>query len=128
MDEKDAWNSFVKSGSVMDYLQYNNDARAIAREVAFMPETNFTEDKLSAAKTEALKQKYFKHRTDMYNATLKPPEKIDVSADKKIFSVQVQIDFELNGTWGLTNFIGFPPEKLNSIVYIMPIEKAAPEN
>ena len=112
----------------MDYLQYNNDARAIAREVAFMPETNFTENKLSADKTEELKQKYFKHRTDMYNATLKPPEKIEVSENKKNFSVQVQIDFELNGTWGLTSFIGFPPEKLNSIVYKMPIEISALQN
>nr|WP_316623934.1 hypothetical protein [uncultured Ruminococcus sp.] len=27
-DEKDAWNSFVKSGSVMDYLQYKSAQHA----------------------------------------------------------------------------------------------------
>ncbi len=111
----------------MDYLQYNNDARAIAREVAFMKEDNFDNNgKLSASKTAELAEYYFKHRTDMYTATLAQPKKIDVSADEKNFSIKVQIDFDLNGTWGLTSFIGFPPKKLNSIVYIMPVETRRP--
>ena len=28
IDEKDAWNSFIKSGSVMDYLQYKSAQHA----------------------------------------------------------------------------------------------------
>lgn len=105
----------------MDYLQYNNDARAIAREVAFMPAENFTEDngvsKLSAAKTKELADFYFKNRTDMYNATLEPPEKNDSDS-----LVTVKISFELNGTWGLSKFINFPPSTLKTIVFTMPIE------
>lgn len=101
----------------MDYLQYNNDARAIAREVAFMPEENFTEGKLSAAKTKELADFYFKNRTDMYNATLEPPEKNDSDS-----LVTVKISFELNGTWGLSKFINFPPSTLKTIVFTMPIE------
>lgn len=107
----------------MDYLQYNNDARAIAREVAFMKDENFTDNKLTAEKTKELADRYFKNRTDMYTATLAPPEK----KDEKIPSIQVEISFELNGTWGLSKMIGFPPTTLNPIVYIMPIEKE-PQN
>ena len=103
----------------MDYLQYNNDARAIAREVAFMKsDGNFSGDKLTAEKTTELAEYYFKNRTDMYTATLTPPE-------RKNDLVTVKITFALNGNWGLTQLIGFPPETLNDIVYIMPIETAA---
>lgn len=102
----------------MDYLQYNNDARAIAREVAFMKSGNFSGDKLTAEKTTELAEYYFKNRTDMYTATLTPPE-------RKNDVVTVKITFALNGNWGLTQVIGFPPETLNDIVYIMPIETAA---
>ncbi len=114
----------------MDYLQYNNDARAIAREVAFMKDENFTDNKLTAEKTKELADRYFKNRTDMYTATLAPPEKkIEIiSEDEKIPSIQVEISFKLNGTWGLSNMIGFPPKSLNPIVYIMPIEKEPQTN
>ena len=102
----------------MDYLQYNNDARAIAREVAFMKDDNFSNDVLTAEKTKELEDRYFKNRTDMYTAKLAQPT-------KNTSEVEVQITFELNGKWGLADFINFPPDTLKTIVYIMPIEKAA---
>lgn len=99
----------------MDYLQYNNAARAIARDVAFTKNTD----------VEQLKKEYFKPLTTLYTATLEKPEiKLE---DELPVEVTITINFEISQPIGLTGFIGFPPEKLNPIVYVMPIEKA-PQN
>ena len=103
----------------MDYIQYNNAARAIARDVAF---SNLDEikdiEKLEAYKEE-LKQKYFNPLTSLYEANLSDP-KIDEDAK------QVTVTISLNRTvhLGLFEMIKFPPANLKDIVYIMPIEKA----
>ena len=103
----------------MDYLQYNNAARAIAREVAFTKNEN----------VEDLKQKHFHPITSMYTPTLEinPTEEgeeasSEVTNDEE---VTIKITFTITQPMGLTNLINFPPPTLNPIVYTMPIETVA---
>lgn len=97
----------------MDYLQYNNAARAIARDVAFTKNTDVDELK-----------KYFQPITTLYTPTLKKPETKIV--DEKVVEVTVEISLKISKHMGLTDFIGFPPDELKPIVYTMPVEKVAP--
>ena len=99
----------------MDYLQYNNAARAIAREVAFTKNDD----------VEQLKAEYFHPITHLYTATLKQPEK-NFDDNEKLKSVKVEITFEISQSLGLIDFIHFPPKNLNPIIYTMPVEKVAP--
>lgn len=92
----------------MDYIQYNNAARAIARDVAFSQNKN----------TEALKEKYFNPLTSLYQPVLKPPE-----IDKDTKQVIVTISLTRTVNLGFFDEIGFPPAKLKDIVYTMPIEE-----
>lgn len=93
----------------MDYIQYNNAARAIARDVAFSQNEN----------TEALKEKYFNPLTSLY-----APD-ISSLAIKDEDTKQVTVTISLTRTVNLGFFdeIGFPPAKLKDIVYTMPIEE-----
>ena len=95
----------------MDYIQYNNAARAIARDVAFTQNTD----------KEELESKYFNPLTSLYQASLTPPPAID--EDKK--QVTVKISLTRNVHLGFFDEIGFPPAKLKDIIYTMPIETAA---
>ena len=97
----------------MDYLQYNNAARAIARDVAFTKNTDVDELK-----------KYFQPITNLYTPTLKKPETKIV--DEKVVEVTVEISLKISKHMGLTDFIGFPPDELKPIIYTMPVEKVAP--
>lgn len=97
----------------MDYLQYNNAARAIARDVAFTKNTDVDELK-----------KYFQPITNLYTPTLETPT-MKLDADGNVVEVKVKITFEITQHMGLTNFIHFPPDELKPIIYTMPIEKVA---
>lgn len=101
----------------MDYIQYNNAARAIARDVAF--ENSDTID------TNALKLRYFNPLTTLYTATLDPPEQIKDAETHELKEVKVTIKFKRAVNLGLFNEIGFPPNELKDIVYIMPVETVA---
>ena len=96
----------------MDYIQYNNAARAIARAAAFSEPKEMSED--------ALEKKYFNPLTSLYKATLSP-----IVSDNK--EVKVTITFERKVQLGFFDIIGFPPQKLKDIVYIMPIEQNSQE-
>ena len=96
----------------MDYIQYNNAARAIARAAAFAKTEEMSED--------ALEEKYFNPLTSLYKATLSP-----IVSDNK--EVKVTITFERKVQLGFFDIIGFPPQKLKDIVYIMPIEQNSQE-
>ena len=98
----------------MDYLQYNNGARAIARAAAFDPSTSYND----TAKKK-LQAEYLHPITKLYTVT-----KIDI--DKPGGNeVKVSITLTLTEPIGLTKFIGFPPETLKPINYTMPIETVA---
>ena len=105
----------------MDYIQYNNAARAIARAAAFSlsESEDAAEDALETHRA-ALEKKYFNPLTSLYKATLSP-----IVYENK--EVTVTITFERIVNLGLFDKIGFPPQKLKEIVYIMPIEKTATE-
>lgn len=92
----------------MDYIQYNNAARAIARDVAFSQNEN----------TEALKEKYFNPLTSLYQPVLEPP-----AIDEETKQVTVTISLTRTVNLGFFDEIGFPPAKLKDIVYTMPIEE-----
>ena len=102
----------------MNYLQYNNDARAIAREVAFSK----TFDK------DALNEKYFSDKSEnLYKPYIK---EITKSADNT--EVKITIEVTRVGNLNLFKMIPsipsdteFPPKKLKDIVYTMPIETVA---
>ena len=95
----------------MDYLQYNNAARAIARDVAFTKNTDKT----------ALETEYFKPITTLYTAKI---ENITIPPDNS--EVTIEISLKISQHMGLTDFINFPPDELKKIIYTMPIEIAAP--
>lgn len=92
----------------MDYIQYNNAARAIARDFAFSQNEN----------TEALKEKYFNPLTSLYQPVLEPPA---IDEDTKQVTVTISLTRTVN--LGFFDEIGFPPAKLKDIVYTMPIEE-----
>lgn len=92
----------------MDYIQYNNAARAIARDVAFSQNEN----------TEALKERYFNPLTSLYQPVLEPP-----AIDEETKQVTVTISLTRTVNLGFFDEIGFPPAKLKDIVYTMPIEE-----
>lgn len=92
----------------MDYIQYNNAARAIARDFAFSQNEN----------TEALKEKYFNPLTSLYQPVLEPPA---IDEDNKQVTVTISLTRTVN--LGFFDEIGFPPAKLKDIVYTMPIEE-----
>ena len=95
----------------MDYLQYNNAARAIARDVAFTKNTDKT----------ALETEYFKPITKLYTAKI---ENITPPTDEKP-EVTIKISLKITQHMGLTDFIGFPPDESKPIEYTMPVEKVA---
>lgn len=92
----------------MDYLQYNNAARAIARDVAFTKNTDKTE----------LEKEYFKPITKLYAAKIEDLTQNDSE-------VTIKISLKISQPLGLTKFIGFPPNELTPIKYVMPIETSA---
>lgn len=111
----------------MDYIQYNNAARAIARAAAFSPEKDF-----DAAALKQLEDKYFNPLTSLYNANIKEIDPLDGTA------VKVTIEFTRNehlklfslltsDTENAEDKIEFPPQKLKDIVFIMPIEQNSQE-
>ncbi len=107
----------------MDYIQYNNAARAIARDAAFSTKTEFS----SSDKEDFAKK--FNPLTSLYTAQVS-----DVTKDIEKSTVTVKI--ELTRAVDLSLFkwltdaddsskIEFPPKHLKPITYIMPIETVA---
>lgn len=109
----------------MDYIQYNNAARAIARTAAFSSKTEFDEndkEKFAAEK--------FNPLTSLYTAKISDlkKEKINDSNSNEITFVTVEIELERNKDLKLFHIltddedIQFPPLHLKPITYTMPVE------
>ncbi len=107
----------------MDYIQYNNAARAIARAAAFEA-ANFEEGKnfedSDKAKFAAEK---FNPLTSLYTAKISD---LQISSDGS--TVSVKIELERNKDLTLFHIltddedIQFPPKYLKPITYTMPVE------
>ena len=97
----------------MDYLSINNSARAIARANSLSDATNRITLKESF---EQKKGDYFYQMTKLYTAT---PE-IIIGDD---VTVTVELTLNSDGLPGVLSRIKFPPEKLNAVTVVMPIEK-----
>lgn len=114
----------------MDYIQYNNAARAIARAAAF-EKGKVTFDDNDKANFE----KKFNPLTSLYTAKISKLQKETVSDSNSKEVVTVQIDLEINKDLKLFHIltddkdeekgIQFPPKQLKPIIYTMPIEKSA---
>lgn len=107
----------------MDYIQYNNAARDIARAAAFSEKTTFDETD---------KEKFTSNLnplTSLYSAKIS-----EITKDTNNSTVTVKIELTRTTNFKLFEWltdddnIQFPPEKLKDIVYTMPIEKAALES
>lgn len=107
----------------MDYIQYNNAARAIARAAAFSQKTEFD------AGDKAEFEKKFNPLTSLYSAEIS-----EVKKNEQESTVTVQIDLTRNTDLKLFRIltsdaenedekIEFPPKHLKPIIYTMPIEK-----
>ena len=104
----------------MDYIQYNNAARVIARSAAFSSKTEFDDsDKVAF-------EKKFNPLTSLYTAKIS-----DLKMNKSPDGSTVSVTIALTRNKDLTLFqfltddedIQFPPKNLKPIVYTMPIEK-----
>jgi len=116
----------------MDYIQYNNAARAIARAAAF-EKGKVTFDDSDKANFE----KKFNPLTSLYTAKISDLQKETVSDSnsQEVILVTVKIDLERNKDLKLFHIltddkdadkgIQFPPKQLKPIIYTMPIEKSA---
>ena len=107
----------------MDYIQYNNAARAIARAAAFSSKTEFDESDKAEFK------KKFNPLTSLYTAEISDLQKITDESNTKQSIVTVKI--KLTRTQNLKLFkiltledseLEFPPQYLNPIIYTMPVE------
>ena len=99
----------------MDYLQFNNAARGVARALALTP----AEDRQAIADDfESKNSPYINQLTHLYNAT----PKVDL---ENLQSIKVTVELTLNekNLPGILSTINFPPKKLKTIEIVMPTEK-----
>lgn len=102
----------------MDYIQYNNAARAIARDIAI--DKSYKTETANATVVNNLKTKYFNPLTSLYTATLEKPVKDEENKQVKVTIILKMPD---ENRLGLFDYIGFPPKELKHINYVMPIER-----
>ena len=95
----------------MDYIQYNNAARAIARAVTV---ENIQE--VNEINSNDMEKKYFNPLTNLYKAELQP-----IKIENQQVTVTINLSRQIN--LGLFDFLEFPPENLKPIVYSMPMER-----
>lgn len=110
----------------MDYIQYNNAARAIARTAAFEA-ANFEEGKtdFDDSDKEKLAAEKFNPLTSLYTAEISDL-KMNKSPDGSTVSVTIKLtrnkDLQLFKILTDNEDIQFPPKNLKPIVYTMPVE------
>lgn len=100
----------------MDYLQFNNTARVVARTISLSQEE---EQREIAADFESNPDKYFNKLTKLYEVTPKvtfPTDPVD--------SVKVTINLTLNeeDLPKLLLKVNFPPKNLTAAEIVMPLE------
>lgn len=100
----------------MDYLQFNNAARAVARQISMTTDSEQRE-KIADDFTNH-KLEYVKQLTKLYTPTFK--------VDKPIKNdVKIKIELTLNdeNLPGVLSWLNFPPKNLKPIEIIMPLDK-----
>lgn len=100
----------------MDYLQYNNAARVVARTISL---SNEDEQRSIAADFESNPDKYFNRMTKLYEVT----PKVTFPTDP-VNSVKVTINLTLNEKDFPTLLlkVNFPPKSLTAAEIVMPLE------
>lgn len=98
----------------MDYLQYNNAARAVARVIAI--ETDSSQREKLANDFKNNKSDYINQLTNLYTAN---PE-VEISSND--VTVTVELTLSPEGFPALLSNVGFPPKKLTAAKIIMPLE------
>lgn len=100
----------------MDYLQWNNAARGVARAISLAQSDEQRET--IAADFENHNSVYIKQLTKLYKANPKISKPIGPN------NVTVEVDLTLNSKDLplVLNLLKFPPQKLNPVKIIMPIE------
>lgn len=105
-------------GAIMflDYLQFNNAARDVAREIAMTDSDNRARLK---AEFENLTSEHINQLTNLYTA--KPSVNINTDAN----NVTVEVDLILNedSLPKILSWINFPPKTLKAVRIVMPLEK-----
>ena len=98
----------------MDYLQFNNAARGVARAISIAEDSNRDTLKNDFENHKGL---YYNQLTNLYTAT----PQVNLEADK----VMVEIKLNLNEgvVPGILSQINFPPKELKPIEVVMPLEQ-----
>ena len=106
----------------IDFIQYNNAARSIARDASFYFQKNH-QASFSSSELAAFQQK-FHPLTSLYSATI-----VSVYIDSNNSTVTVTILLTRNEQLSLFHILSddfdlqFPPKHLKPIVYTMPFER-----
>lgn len=100
----------------LDYLQYNNASRAIARDISLTT----TQNDRDRMKTdfENKSSERINQLTNLYTAT----PKVDISTND--VTVTVKLERNEEDLPAVLNWINFPPKNLNPIKIVMPLETA----
>ena len=98
----------------MDYLQYNNAARMVARVIAIEPNS----DKRTEIATDFKDKnsKYINPLTKLYSAT---PD-VEIKTDDVTVTIKLTLNEE--GLLGILSRINFPPKNLTAVKVVMPLE------
>lgn len=104
----------------LDYLQYNNASRAVARMISLTIDEEKRND--FATDFENNTSEYIHQLTNLYKA--KP--KVFPKPLTNVSDVTVTVEFERNeeNLPAVLNWINFPPKNLNPIRIVMPLETA----
>ena len=100
----------------LDYLQYNNASRAVARDISLTTTQN-DRDRMKAD-FENKSSERINQLTNLYTAT----PKVDISTND--VTVTVELERNEEDLPAVLNWINFPPKNLNPIKIVMPLEDA----
>ncbi len=100
----------------LDYLQYNNASRAVARDISLTTTQN-DRDRMKAD-FENKSSERINQLTNLYTAT----PKVDISTND--VTVTVELERNEEDLPAVLNWINFPPKNLNPIKIVMPLETA----
>ena len=98
----------------MDYLQYNNAARMVARVIAIEPSSDERDN--IATDFKAKSSVYINPLTNLYSAT---PD-VEIKTDDVTVTIKLTLNEE--GLLGILSNINFPPKTLKPITVTMPLE------
>lgn len=100
----------------LDYLQFNNAARVVAREISLM--TNSTDRDRLAKDFESHPSEYVGQRIKLY--TVAP----DVTVGTSDVTVEINLTLNESDLPIILDWLNFPPKTLKPVKIIMPLESA----